>query len=321
MSRPRKQKGRPVSGWLVLDKPTATGSTACVSKIKWLYRAAKAGHAGTLDPLASGMLPIALGDATKTVPYVMDGNKTYRFTIRWGAETTTDDLEGHIVGTSDRRPAPADLEAALMHFRGEIEQVPPAFSAIKVEGERAYDLARDGQAVDLAPRRVMVHRLGIVAAVSDDETEFETECGKGTYVRAIARDLGRQLGCYGHVSRLRRTAVGPFREEDMIALDVLTAREGDLEALDSFLLPASAALATLPEIVVTPPQANRIVAGNSLILRSNQTCAESADAFATLGGELLAIGAVEQGAFHPRRVFPGAMRAGRNFSRADATLP
>jgi len=321
MNRQRKQKGRPVSGWLVLDKPVAMGSTACVSKIKWLYRAAKAGHAGTLDPLASGMLPIALGDATKTVPFVMDGIKTYRFTIRWGAETTTDDLEGEIVRTSSTRPSRVEIEAALDHFRGEIEQVPPAFSAIKIEGERAYDLAREGQSVDLAARRVRIERLEIVDSPSADDTEFETECGKGTYVRAIARDLGRMLGCFGHVSQLRRTGVGPFRSEDLVELAALTEREGDLEALDALLLPAAAALADLPEIAVTPPQATRILAGNSLILRGNQTCGETADAFATIGGELLAIGAVEQGAFHPRRVFSRAMREKGRMTRADAALP
>jgi tRNA pseudouridine55 synthase len=302
MSRPRKKKGRPVSGWLVLDKPAAMGSTPCVAKLKWLFRAAKAGHAGTLDPLASGMLPIALGDATKTVPFVMDGAKTYRFTIGWGAETTTDDLEGAEVRTSPVRPSVVEIADALEAFRGEIEQVPPAFSAIKVAGERAYDLARDGETVELAPRRVHISRLDIVAD-GPQGTEFDIECSKGTYVRSLARDLGRKLGCFGHVAQLRRIAVGPFRESDMISLQRLLELEGDLAALDSLLLPATAALAGLPQIVLTPRQANRMLAGNGLLLRGPEAMAEAAQAYASLAGELVALGAIEQGMFQPRRVF------------------
>ena len=302
MSRPRKKKGRPISGWLVLDKPAGMGSTPCVAKLKWLYRAAKAGHAGTLDPLASGMLPIALGDATKTVPFVMDGAKTYRFTIGWGSETTTDDLEGTVVRTSPVRPSVAEIDGALKAFRGEIEQVPPAFSAIKVAGERAYDLAREGETVELAPRRVQVSRLDVVGDGAQG-TEFDIECSKGTYVRSLARDLGRKLGCFGHVAQLRRIAVGPFRETDMIGLQRLVEMEGDIAALDGLLLPATAALAGLPEIALTPQQANRMQAGNGLLLRGPEAMAEAPQAYASLAGELVALGAIEQGMFQPRRVF------------------
>ncbi|RYG65992.1 tRNA pseudouridine(55) synthase TruB, partial [bacterium] len=211
--RGKKPKGRPVSGWVILDKPKGLGSTEAVSKIKWLYFAQKAGHAGTLDPLASGMLPIALGDATKTVPFVMDGAKIYRFTVRWGAETTTDDTEGPVVRASDIRPTEDEIRDAMEDYIGEILQVPPQFSAIKIDGERAYDLAREGETVEIAAREVVIHRLDLIEARSD-EAVFEAECGKGTYVRSIARDMGRDLGCFGHIAELRRVAVGAFDEED-----------------------------------------------------------------------------------------------------------
>jgi tRNA pseudouridine55 synthase len=248
------------------------------------------------------MLPIALGDATKTVPFVMDGTKTYRFTVGWGAQTTTDDLEGTIVQSSRERPTVVEVEAALGEFRGEIDQVPPSFSAIKVAGERAYDLARDGETVVLAPRRVNILRLDIIAS-TPDATEFETECTKGTYVRSLARDLGIRLGCFGHVAQLRRTGVGPFRESDLVGLDRLTALEGNLDALDALLCRPATALAGLPEIVLTAPQAGRLFSGNSLLLRGAEAMAEAPEAFATLAGQLVAIGAVEKGMFHPRRVF------------------
>ncbi len=202
--RPRK---RDVHGWVVLDKPIEMTSTHAVSVVKRAFHAKKAGHAGTLDPLASGLLPIALGEATKTVPFIMDGQKEYRFTVSWGAETSTDDAEGEVVASSDRRPTRADIEAIIPAFTGEITQVPPQFSAIKIGGERAYDLARDGETVALQPRTVEILWLRLVS--HDDETSvFEAACGKGTYIRAIARDMGRQLGCHGHVAALRRTRVG-----------------------------------------------------------------------------------------------------------------
>jgi len=303
MSRQRKKKGRPISGWVVLDKPEGIGSTECVAKIKWLYKAQKAGHAGTLDPLASGMLPIALGEATKTVPYVMDGRKTYRFTVAWGSETTTDDLEGEVVQTADTRPTETQIREAMANYVGEIEQVPPAFSAVKINGERAYKLARAGEDVEIEPRAVIVHRLDLVAVEGSDRALFECECGKGTYVRALARDIGRDLGCFGHVSQLRRTGVGPFNEDDLIALDELVGMEGDLDALDAELLPAGLALEELPEVQVTQPQASRLRAGNSILLRGADALTFADEAYATMGEELVAIGNVDKGAFNPRRVF------------------
>jgi tRNA pseudouridine55 synthase len=303
MSRQRKKKGRPVSGWIILDKPFGVGSTECVSRIKWLYQAAKCGHAGTLDPLASGMLPIALGEATKTVPYVMDGEKTYRFTVTWGAETNTDDLEGEVVQSSAVRPSAEAIAAILPAYLGEIEQVPPAYSAVKINGERAYNLAREGNEVEIEARTVVIHRLEILETRGDDAAVFECQCGKGTYVRALARDMGRQLGCFGHVSELRRTGVGPFGEADMVQLSELESREGDLPALDAELLPTGVALDDLPEIAVTSDQAHRIRAGNSVLLRGRDALANADEAVAILGADLVAIGHVERGEFHPRRVF------------------
>lgn len=302
MSRQRTKKGRPVSGWVIVDKPVGIGSTECVSKLKWLYKAAKCGHAGTLDPLASGMLPIALGEATKTVPYVMDGEKTYVFTVDWGAETNTDDLEGEVAQTSPLRPQEAAIMAALPAYLGEILQTPPAFSAIKINGERAYNLARVGELVEIEPRTVVIHRLEMVAH-EDARSTFECECGKGTYVRALARDLGRRLGCFGHITQLRRTAVGPFNADDLVPLEELVALEGDLAALDGEILPTGTALEDLPEIRLSADQAIRIRAGNPVLLRGRDAITHAEDAYATQGSELVAIGLVDKGEFHPRRVF------------------
>lgn len=298
----RRKKGRAVSGWLVLDKPYRLGSTQAVGKVKWLYQARKAGHAGTLDPLASGLLPIALGEATKTVNYVMDGTKTYRFTIAWGERRSTDDLEGDVVASSQARPDRADVEALLPEFTGTISQVPPAFSAIKVDGERAYDLARDGEEVVLQARDVNIDRLEIVGWDTDHCT-LEADCSKGTYVRAIARDMGERLGCYGHVSALRRTAVGGFTEDEMVPLDELVELEGDLEALDAQLLSTIDALDNLPEVTVSERDAIRIRSGNPVLLRGRDAPLLADDAYATCKGDLLALGAVEAGSFHPRKVF------------------
>lgn len=223
MARRGKKKGRPVSGWVIFDKPKGMGSTEAVSKIKWLFNAEKAGHAGTLDPLASGMLPIALGEATKTVPYVMDGTKVYRFTVTWGEERSTDDLEGVATKNSDKRPSSDEILALLPNYTGVISQVPPQFSAIKIAGERAYDLAREGETVEIPAREVEIDRLEIVGSPDTDRTEFEVECSKGTYVRSLARDMGRDLGCFGHISDLRRIEVAPFTEEDFVTLAELEA--------------------------------------------------------------------------------------------------
>ncbi|KTQ98717.1 tRNA pseudouridine synthase B [Aureimonas ureilytica] len=322
--RGKKPKGRPISGWVIFDKPVGMGSTEAVAKIKWLYFAQKAGHAGTLDPLASGMLPIALGDATKTVPFVMDGRKTYRFAVTWGAETTTDDTEGPVTNTSDRRPTRAEVEARLPAYIGEISQVPPAFSAIKIDGERAYDLARAGEAVEIAARTVTVHKLDIVS-MDETTTVFEADCGKGTYVRSIARDLGRDLGCFGHVTELRRIRVGAFDEDDLITLDdLMDAAEDGLEeldqeaidsgarprvvrfqALDEFVLDAATALSDLYEVALSDDQAGRVLSGNPVLLRGRDAPAFCEEAYATGHGRLVALGSIDQGAFHPKRVFGG----------------
>ncbi len=251
MARRGKKKGRPISGWVILDKPIGMGSTEAVSKVKWLFYADKAGHAGTLDPLASGMLPIALGEATKTVPYVMDGAKVYRFTVAWGEERTTDDLEGTVSRSSDKRPSEDEVRALLPKYTGVIQQTPPQFSAIKIAGERAYDLAREGGVVDIPSREVEIGRLDIVA-MDAGSTVFEVECGKGTYVRSLARDMGRDLGCYGHISELRRTEVEPFTEEDFVTVAELgnmtaaAARLGWRARWDSIVKSRSGSAPRLP---------------------------------------------------------------------------
>lgn len=302
MSRQRKKKGRPVSGWVVLDKPVGIGSTQCVGKIKWLYQAAKAGHAGTLDPLASGMLPLALGEATRTVPYIMDGQKTYRFTVTWGAETNTDDLEGEVTQSSDQRPTEDEIRALLPAYTGEISQVPPKFSAVKIDGERAYKRARDGEDVEIEARTVEIETLDLVSATSDTAT-FVALCGKGTYVRALARDFGRDLGCFGHITELRRTSVGPFLEEDLVPLERLLEMEGDLEALDAELFSTGTALDDVPEVPLTKEQVHRVRMGNAIVLRGRDAIAHAPEAFASSGDELVAIGEVDRGQFKPKRVF------------------
>ena len=309
MSRRGKKKGRPVSGWVVLDKPVGMGSTEAVSKVKWLFQADKAGHAGTLDPLASGMLPIALGEATKTVPYVQDGAKIYRFTVAWGEERSTDDLEGPVTKTSDKRPTDAEIEALLPKYTGVIMQTPPQFSAIKIAGERAYDLAREGETVDIPPREVEIGSLSIVES-ADGRTTFEIECGKGTYVRSLARDMGRDLDCYGHVADLRRTEVDPFTVEDFITVAELEAARGagddpDFDALDALLVDTGAALESLPQVTVTDDAAARIRLGNPVIVRGRDAPVEAPEACATARGRLVAIGAIEAGMFKPKRVFTG----------------
>lgn len=309
MSKPRKPKGRPISGWLILDKPIDFGSTEAVSKIKWLFKAQKCGHAGTLDPLASGMLPIALGDATKTVPYVMDGRKIYEFTVSWGEERATDDLEGEVTQSSDKRPSEQQIRDILPAYIGTISQVPPQFSAIKIAGERAYDLARDGEAVEIPSREVEVHRLTLLACPDANTAHFEVECGKGTYVRALARDFGRQLGCYGHISGLRRTFVAPFAEETMVPLAKLTAlqeiedMDERLAALDALLIDTCEALSALPHLVISDDQAHRLKMGNPILVRGRGAPVAESEAYATARGRLIAIGEIGQGEFRPKRVF------------------
>jgi len=301
----RKRKGREISGWLCLDKVVGQTSTQAVSGVKRLYNAAKAGHAGTLDPLATGILPIALGDATKTVPFAQDGRKVYRFTVKWGIATDTDDSEGKPVATSDERPDRDTIEAVLPLFTGEIMQRPPAYSAIKIDGERAYDLAREGQDVVIAERSVVVHRLELTEIPGADHAIFDAECGKGTYVRAIARDIGQRIGCFAHVVALRRLVVGPFGETGAIGLEELADARGEngAETLDRFLQPVGVVLGDLPEIVLAPGDAARVRRGQTVFLKGRDAPAVTGMVHATHAGETIAIGEVERGAFNPKRVF------------------
>jgi tRNA pseudouridine55 synthase len=298
-----------VNGWLVLNKPVGLTSVAALNRVKRLFNARKAGHAGTLDPLATGVLPIAFGEATKTVPYAVDAEKSYRFTVCWGAETTTDDSEGDIVEQADKRPTRAEIEAALDAFRGEIEQTPPRFSAVKVEGARAYDLARDGEAFELRSRAVEVYRLEIVDMPDRDTCVFEADCGRGTYVRAIARDLGRALGCLGHICALERTRVGAFRVEESATLDALDeAAELEDKALNDFLAPVHIALADLTEIKLSSSDAAQVRRGQAVLLRGRDAPILNAKAYATQRGTLIALGEVARGEFTPARVFNLAPR-------------
>lgn len=298
----RRKKGRRIHGWLILDKPREMTSTQAVGAIKRIFDAQKAGHAGTLDPLATGILPIALGEATKTVSYAVDGTKAYRFTVRWGSETTTDDTEGETSAQSDKRPTRAEIEACLDRFRGPIMQVPPQFSAIKVEGHRAYDLARDGETLDLDAREVFIDELEIVDMIDADTTEFAAVCGKGTYVRSLARDMGRALGCCGHVVALRRTQVGPFHEEDAVTLEALRelAERGDV---DSALRPVEDALFDLEHISLSGADAARITRGQAVIMRGRDAPNLTGAAYVTAKGRLLALVEMERGEVRPVRVF------------------
>lgn len=287
-----------VDGWLILDKPVGVTSTQAVSRLKRLLNAKKAGHAGTLDPLASGLLPVAFGEATKTVPFVQDGEKAYRFTVQWGAQTNTDDTEGVVIRTSHQRPSAAEIEALLPSFLGTILQKPPAFSAIKVNGERAYDMARDGEAVELAPRPITIHSLAMVS-YTPEESVFEAQCGKGTYVRSIARDLGEALGCYGHITSLRRTQVGPFREDDSVSLQQC---EDAADQAALYLRPVESGLIELPCVIVDQNGAARLRRGQALLLRGRDAPLDG-QAYATCAGVPIAFGAVEKGQLVPHRVF------------------
>jgi tRNA pseudouridine55 synthase len=308
---PKKQQQRrekhDVHGWIALDKPVGMTSTHAVSVIKRLFKAKRVGHAGTLDPLASGCLPIALGEATKTVPFVMDGRKRYQFTVRWGEERDTDDAEGRVIERSDGRPGEDAIRALLPRFTGTIEQVPPRFSAIKIEGERAYDLARDGEEVELAARPVDIHDLALVEVPDADHAVFAAECGKGTYVRAIARDMGRALGCFGHVSALRRTEVGPFDEMAMISLERLDSLchraangEGNLAGL---LLPVETALDDIPALAVSMADAARLQRGQAVLMRGRDAPVLRGPLSISASGRLIAIAEADRGEIVPKRVF------------------
>jgi tRNA pseudouridine55 synthase len=298
---------RDVHGWIILDKPVGMTSTHAVSIIKRLTKAKRAGHAGTLDPLASGALPVALGEATKTVPFVMDGRKLYRFTVAWGEERDTDDAEGRVIETSDERPTPDAVRALLPTFTGTIEQVPPRYSAIKIEGERAYDLAREGETVELKPRPVEIARLELTATPDTGHAVLEAECGKGTYVRSLARDMGRKLGCFGHVSALRRVAVGSFGEETMILLEELEAlchraAAGEANLADA-ILPVETALDDIPALAVSRADAARLQRGQAVILRGRDAPVFRGPVYVTVAGQLLALAEMDHGEIVPRRVF------------------
>ncbi len=301
----KRKKGNIVNGWLVLDKPLGMTSTQAVGAVRRAYNAQKAGHAGTLDPLATGILPIALGEATKTVPFAVDGEKVYRFAVRWGAETTTDDTEGTVTATADTRPSRDAIEALLPSFTGEILQVPPQFSAIKVDGARAYDLARSGETVDLDARPVVIDTLKIESTPDASTTVFVAECGRGTYVRSIARDMGRALGCFGHVVELRRTRVAGFDLSSAVTLDALRA-DADLDdptALMAHLLPIEAALDEIIGLPVSSDDAARLHRGQSILIRGRDAPVMAGEAYAICRGHLIALGAIEKGEFHPNRVF------------------
>ena len=315
--RPKQKKRdkRDVHGWIVLDKPVGMTSTHAVSVVKRLFRAKRCGHAGTLDPLASGALPIALGEATKTVPFVMDGRKLYRFTIRWGEERDTDDAEGRTVSMSKERPSPEAVRALLPSYTGLIQQIPPRYSAIKIEGERAYDLARDGEQVELAPRPVEISRLELVNIPDPDHAVLEAECGKGTYVRSLARDLGRTLGCFGHVSALRRATVGPFGEETMILLEHLEAlchraASGEGNLADA-LMSVETALDDIPALAVSRADAARLQRGQAVLLRGRDAPNFRGTVYVTVSGQLLALAELDRGEIVPKRVFNLAGLMGR----------
>jgi tRNA pseudouridine55 synthase len=304
--QPRRDK-RDVHGWVVLDKPIGMTSTQAVAVVKRLFQAKRAGHAGTLDPLASGGLPVAMGEATKTVPFVMDGRKRYRFTVAWGEERDTDDTEGKVTHASEARPTVEQIRALLPQFTGNIEQTPPQYSAIKIQGERAYDMARDGEIVPLVPRPVVIHELILTEQEDASHSVFEAECGKGTYVRALARDMGRLLGCYGHISALRRTLVGPFGEADMIPLEQLEAlcdraASGEGSLADA-LLPVETALDDIPALAVTRADAARLHRGQAVLLRGRDAPNCSGTVYVTVAGRLLALAEIGNGELIPKRVF------------------
>jgi len=290
-----------VDGWVILDKPSGMGSTKAVGRVRWLFGAEKAGHGGTLDPLATGVLPIALGEATKTVPYVMDGRKEYRFTLRFGEARSTEDAEGEVTATSEVRPDDAAIRAALGQFIGEIEQTPPAFSALKVDGRRAYDLAREGETVDLAPRRITIERLEMTGRPDADHADFVVGCGKGTYIRSLGRDLALALGTVGHLSSLRRTAVGPFREGAAISLPKLEAL-GHIPPLFGALLPVATALDDIPALALTDAQADLLRHGQPVHLPGDAPPADVL-ARAEAGSKLVALVRSDGTSIKPVRVF------------------
>lgn len=296
--RRKKQK---IDGWVVLDKPLGLGSTQAVGRVRWLFSAEKAGHGGTLDPLATGVLPIALGEATKTVPFVMDGAKEYRFTLCFGEARSTEDAEGEVIARSDARPTDEAIRAALGAFTGEIEQVPPAFSALKIDGKRAYDLARAGEIVEMKSRKVTISRLELVARPDADHADFVVGCGKGTYIRSLGRDLAQALGSVGYLSALRRTAAGPFREEAAISLPKLEAL-GHIPPLLGALVPVATALDDIPAQAMTETQADRLRQGQSVFL-TRDAPPPGTLCRAECGSRLVALVRSDGASLQPVRVF------------------
>lgn len=297
----RRRKGRDISGWLVVDKPAGLTSNAVVNKVRWALDAKKAGHAGTLDPEATGTLAVALGEATKTVPFVTDALKAYDFTVTLGAATNTDDAEGEVIETSDLRPTDDQIKEALHGFVGDISQVPPQFSAVKIDGERAYKRARDGEEMEIAARPLYVESLLLLDRPDADHVRLEMVCGKGGYVRSIARDLGRALGCLGHVHHLRRTWSGPFEAAKGISFAQVEdlARTPELE---QFLLPLELGLADLPEVRATAEGAARLRHGNpGMVIAQGLDYGE--DCWASFEGQPVAVGSYRGGELHPSRVF------------------
>ena len=302
----RRKKGLPVHGWCVLDKPYGMTSTKAVGVVRAIFNAQKAGHAGTLDPLASGLLPIALGEATKTVPFAMDGAKEYEAIVRWGQQTSTDDAEGEVTQQSDKRPSVDEISALLPNYTGLVSQVPPQFSAIKLAGERAYDLARSGQTVELAARDVQIDGLEIISTPDQDHTTFKIKCGKGTYIRSLARDIGLDLGCFGHVASLRRTFVKPFSSSDMILLEKLqdlSHNGADHTGLMACLLPIDAVLDDIPAVLIDQSQAFSLRQGRTIILRGRDALVNEDTVLAKYRGKPVALGSVEKGMLKPKRVF------------------
>lgn len=298
----RKRKGRDIHGWVIVDKPAGLSSNAVVGKLRWAFQAKKAGHAGTLDPEATGVLAIALGEATKTVPYVTDALKAYLFRVRLGEATNTDDAEGEVTLTSDLRPTDGEIETALAAFRGQIQQVPPQFSAVKIDGERAYKLARAGAAMDIAARPLWVESLRMTGRPDADHVDLELVCGKGGYVRSIARDLGQALGCQGHVRDLRRIWSGPFDAEQAITLEQVEALARTAE-IDMHLLPLETGLDALPRLNATPEGATRLRNGNPGMVLGGDPVEYGDTAWAAQDGQAVAVGTFRAGELHPNRVF------------------
>lgn len=297
----RKRKGRDISGWLVVDKPAGMTSTAVVNKVRWALQAKKAGHAGTLDPEATGVLAVALGEATKTVPYITDALKAYAFSVRLGEATNTDDAEGEVIAQSDTRPDDDAIKDALGQFVGDIQQVPPKFSAVKIDGQRAYKLAREGEDVEIAARPLWVEELVLTDRPDADHVTLEMTCGKGGYVRAIARDLGEALGCHGHVVWLRRLWSGPFEADDGIGIDEID-RLAQTPELDDHLRPLEEGLSDLPMLTCTPEGAARLRNGNpGLVIAQDVEYGD--ECWAALDGRAVAVGRYKAGELHPSRVF------------------